>query len=133
MKKRIILSLDEDLVEALQARGARSLSAAANDALREAIAEDAYRAALLAWLDELDAVVVHHPQNRWPLRTRCSMQSSAGSRSQRVAAVKSARRESLRRARRRSVRHPRHPPATPICAPCCGAQPSTEAGSAARR
>jgi Arc/MetJ-type ribon-helix-helix transcriptional regulator len=45
----------EDLVEALQARGARSLSAAANDALREAIAEDAHRAALLAWLDELDA------------------------------------------------------------------------------
>jgi hypothetical protein len=56
MKKRITLSLDEDIVEALQARGARSLSAAANDALREAIAEDAHRASLLAWLDELDAV-----------------------------------------------------------------------------
>lgn len=56
MKKRITLSLDDDLVEALLARGARSLSAAANEALREAIAEDAHRAALLAWLDELDAV-----------------------------------------------------------------------------
>ena len=29
--------------------------AAANEALREAIADDAHRAALLAWLDELDA------------------------------------------------------------------------------
>lgn len=56
MKKRITLSLDDDLVEALLARRARSLSAAANEALREAIAEDAHRAALLAWLDELDAV-----------------------------------------------------------------------------
>lgn len=41
MKKRITLSLDDDLVEALLARRARSLSAAANEALREAIAEDA--------------------------------------------------------------------------------------------
>ena len=55
MKKRITLSLDDDIVEALQARGARSLSAAANEALREAIADDAHRAALIAWLDELDA------------------------------------------------------------------------------
>jgi post-segregation antitoxin (ccd killing protein) len=55
MKKRITLSLDDDIVEALQARGARSLSAAANEALREAIADDAHRAALLAWLDELNA------------------------------------------------------------------------------
>ena len=55
MKKRITLNLDEDIVEALQARGARSLSAAANEALREAIADDLHRAALLEWLDELDA------------------------------------------------------------------------------
>jgi hypothetical protein len=55
MKKRITLNLDEDIVEALQARGGRSLSAAANDALREAIADDAHRAALLEWLGELDA------------------------------------------------------------------------------
>jgi hypothetical protein len=55
MKKRITLSLDDDIVEALQARGARSLSAAANEALREAVADDAHRVALLAWLDELDA------------------------------------------------------------------------------
>ncbi len=55
MKKRITLSLDDDIVEALQARGARSLSSAANDALREAVADDAHRASLLAWLDELDA------------------------------------------------------------------------------
>lgn len=31
------------------------MSAAANEALREAIADDAHRAALLAWLDELNA------------------------------------------------------------------------------
>lgn len=55
MKKRITLSLDEDIVEALQARGGRSLSAAVNEALREAVAAEAHRAALLEWLDELDA------------------------------------------------------------------------------
>ncbi|HLI39830.1 MAG TPA: hypothetical protein VKV80_21215 [Streptosporangiaceae bacterium] len=46
MKRRITLSLDEDIVEAPEARGERSLSAAANEALREAIAGDAHRAAL---------------------------------------------------------------------------------------
>jgi uncharacterized protein (DUF4415 family) len=55
MKKRITLNLDDDIVEALQARGGRSLSASANEALREAIADDAHRAALIAWLDEIDA------------------------------------------------------------------------------
>ena len=55
MMKRITLTLDEDIVEALQARGGRSLSAAVNEALREAIAKDAHHAALLEWLDELDA------------------------------------------------------------------------------
>jgi hypothetical protein len=55
MKKRITLSLDEDIVEALQARGSQSLSSAVNDALREVIADDAHRAALLEWLEELKA------------------------------------------------------------------------------
>ena len=54
MKKRITLNLDEDIVEALQARGARSLSAAANEALREVIADDLHRAALIEWIDSLD-------------------------------------------------------------------------------
>lgn len=54
MKKRITLNLDEDIVEALQARGGRSLSAAANEALREAIADDLHRAALIEWIDSLD-------------------------------------------------------------------------------
>ena len=53
-KRRITLSLDEDVVEALEGVGARSVSAAANDALRAAVAIDAHRRALLAWLDELD-------------------------------------------------------------------------------
>ncbi len=53
-KRRVTLNLDEDLVEALEAVEGRSLSAVANDALRQAIAVEAHRAALLRWLDELD-------------------------------------------------------------------------------
>ena len=55
-KRRVTLNLDEDVSEALEALGARSLSAAANDALRRAVAIEAHRAALLRWLDELDSV-----------------------------------------------------------------------------
>ncbi|MGH3094981.1 MAG: hypothetical protein ACRDMV_03145 [Streptosporangiales bacterium] len=54
-KRRVTLNLDEDVVEALESLEARSLSAAANAALREAIELDAHRAAMLRWLDELDA------------------------------------------------------------------------------
>ena len=54
-KRRVTLNLDEDVVEALESVQGRSVSAAANDALRAAIAVDAHRAALLRWLDELDA------------------------------------------------------------------------------
>jgi hypothetical protein len=54
-KRRITLNLDEDVVEALEAVGGRSLSATANVALREAIEMEAHRAAMLRWLDELDA------------------------------------------------------------------------------
>ncbi len=53
-KRRVTLSLDEDVVEALEAIGGRSLSATANDALRGAVAEAAHRMALSRWLDELD-------------------------------------------------------------------------------
>lgn len=53
-KRRVTLNLDADVVEALEALGARSLSAAANDALRQAVSAQAHRAALLRWLDELD-------------------------------------------------------------------------------
>lgn len=52
--RRVTLNLDVEVVEALEAQGARSLSAAANDALRQAVAAHAHRAALLCWLDELD-------------------------------------------------------------------------------
>lgn len=54
-KRRITLNLDEDVVEALEGLEGRSLSAAANAALREAVQLEAHRAALLRWLDELDA------------------------------------------------------------------------------
>jgi Arc/MetJ-type ribon-helix-helix transcriptional regulator len=53
-KRRITLSLDEDIVEALEAWGERSLSAAANAALRDAVAKEAHHRVLLEWLDELD-------------------------------------------------------------------------------
>jgi len=54
-KRRVTLNLDEDVVQALEALGGRSLSATANEALRQAVAMEAHRAALLRWLDELDA------------------------------------------------------------------------------
>lgn len=56
-KRRVTLNLDEDVVEALQAIGSgdRSMSAVANDALREAVEKEGHRLALLEWLDELDA------------------------------------------------------------------------------
>lgn len=54
-KRRITLNLDADVVEALEEMGGRSVSAVANEALREAVALHAHRRALLAWLDELDA------------------------------------------------------------------------------
>ena len=54
-KRRITLNLDEDLLEAPQAVGRPSVSAVANDALRQAVTTDAHRAALLRWLDELDS------------------------------------------------------------------------------
>lgn len=53
-KRRVTLNLDEDIVEALEAAGERSLSAAANAALRESVEVAAHRRALLAWLDELN-------------------------------------------------------------------------------
>jgi len=53
-KRRVTLNLDEDVVQALEALGGRSLSASANDALRRAVAIEAHRAALGRWLDELD-------------------------------------------------------------------------------
>jgi uncharacterized protein (DUF4415 family) len=54
-KRRVTLNLDEDVVAALEALPGRSLSAVANVALREAIEREAHRAAMLRWLDELDA------------------------------------------------------------------------------
>lgn len=54
-KRRVTLNLDEDVVQALESVDARSISTAANRALREALAVEAHRSALLRWLDELDS------------------------------------------------------------------------------
>jgi uncharacterized protein (DUF4415 family) len=54
-KRRVTLTLDEDLIEALQQQHARSLSAAANASLRQAIESDNHRKAASKWLAELDA------------------------------------------------------------------------------
>lgn len=54
-KRRITLNLDEDVVEALKIAGGESMSAVANEALRSALERRAHQAALLQWLDELDA------------------------------------------------------------------------------
>ncbi|MCA1675096.1 MAG: BrnA antitoxin family protein, partial [Actinobacteria bacterium] len=44
-KRRVTLSLDQDVVEALEAVSGRSMSAVANDALRDALAAEAHRIA----------------------------------------------------------------------------------------
>jgi hypothetical protein len=54
-KRRVTLTLDEDLIEALKHQHARSLSAAANASLRQAIESDNHRKAAAKWLAELDA------------------------------------------------------------------------------
>lgn len=54
-KRRVTMNLDEDVLEALESLGGRSLSAVANDALRQAMVTEAHRAALARWLDDLDA------------------------------------------------------------------------------
>jgi len=51
-KRRVTLSLDQDVIEALEAVSGRSMSAVANEALRDALAAEAHRAALREWLDE---------------------------------------------------------------------------------
>jgi Arc/MetJ-type ribon-helix-helix transcriptional regulator len=51
-KRRITLTLDEDVVEALRTVGGDSMSAVANDALREALERRAHQAAVLEWLEE---------------------------------------------------------------------------------
>lgn len=54
-KRRVTLTLDEDIIEAFQQHDARSLSAAVNEALREAIESENHRKAALKWLDDLNA------------------------------------------------------------------------------
>jgi hypothetical protein len=54
-KRRVTLTLDEDLIEAFEQRSARSLSAAVNESLRQSIESDNHRKAALTWLAELDA------------------------------------------------------------------------------
>jgi Arc/MetJ-type ribon-helix-helix transcriptional regulator len=53
-KRRVTLNLDEDIIEYLESIEGRSMSAVANDALREALELEAHRRALLDWLDELN-------------------------------------------------------------------------------
>jgi len=52
-KRRVTLNLDADVVEALRAVGGGSMSAVANDALRDALERRAHQAAVLEWLHEL--------------------------------------------------------------------------------
>jgi predicted transcriptional regulator len=52
-KRRVTLNLDDDVVEALRAVGGGSMSAVANDALRDALERRAHQAAVLEWLHEL--------------------------------------------------------------------------------
>jgi predicted transcriptional regulator len=52
-KRRVTLNLDDDVVEALRAVGGDSMSAVANDALRDALERRAHQAAVLEWLHEL--------------------------------------------------------------------------------
>jgi hypothetical protein len=54
-KRRVTLMLDEDVIETLQQQHARSLSAATNPSLRQAIESDNHRNAARKWLAELDA------------------------------------------------------------------------------
>jgi hypothetical protein len=54
-KRRVTLNLDEEVVAALRVAGAGGISAFANEALRSALERRAHEAALLEWLDELDA------------------------------------------------------------------------------
>ena len=54
-KRRITLTLDNDLVEALERQDSPSVSAAANSAIRRGIEDELHRQAALAWLDDLDA------------------------------------------------------------------------------
>ncbi len=53
-KRRVTVNLDEDVLQALESIEGRSLSAVANDALRQAMTSEAHRVALTRWLDELD-------------------------------------------------------------------------------
>ncbi len=53
-KRRVTLNLDEDVVAALESVAGQSMSSVANEALRQAVAAEAHRVALLRWLDELD-------------------------------------------------------------------------------
>jgi hypothetical protein len=55
-KRRVTLNLDEDVLQALESLGGRSLSAAANDALRQAMVTQTHRVALARWLEDLDDI-----------------------------------------------------------------------------
>ncbi len=64
-KRRITLNLDADLVQALEAMPERSISAAANVALRSAVAAEAHRAAALEWLGQLNAEFGEPTEQDW--------------------------------------------------------------------
>ncbi len=54
-KRRVTLTIDEDLLTALQNLTGRSMSASVNDALRDTLERQGHHRALLGWLDALDA------------------------------------------------------------------------------
>lgn len=53
-KRRITISIDEDLLDALEGLGGTNLSATASDLLRVGVATTAHHRAMADWLDELE-------------------------------------------------------------------------------
>jgi len=53
-KRRITITIDDDVLEALEGLGGTNLSATASDLLRQGVVARAHQAALLDWLDQLD-------------------------------------------------------------------------------
>lgn len=51
-KRRVTVSLDEDLVEAMKSMSDRSMSEFTNTAVRDAVERKAHQAAVLEWLEE---------------------------------------------------------------------------------
>jgi len=55
MSKRITIVVDDEVAAGLELLAGKSVSSTVNAVLREAIASARHRAAVLQWMDELDA------------------------------------------------------------------------------